>query len=139
MGDVAPRAPGRVELVEAADQVAGEIEAVGPARQRLVERVGENQLQQVVDAALLHLEPAVHVALAEPQLRVVHELTFESAVADAEGDRRAGAVAVVMRLTLRIGERQLAAADNAAQENIEQRKHDATPFAMATTGPFRLP
>ena len=48
-----------------------------PGRLGLVLDVGEQQLEEIVDAALVHLEPPLHIALAEGQLRVEHEMALQ--------------------------------------------------------------
>ena len=67
---------------------------LGPGRLGLVLDVGEQQLEEIVDAALHDLEPAVHVAFAEGQLRIEHEVPLEPLVGDLDDDRGAAAVAI---------------------------------------------
>ena len=62
------------------------------------------QRQQIVDAALDHLEPPLHVALAEGQLRVEHQMPLEALVGDLHRDLAPPAIAVAMRCAARIDE-----------------------------------
>ena len=60
-------------------------------------QVTQQQLEEVIDAALLHLEPALHVALAEGELGIEDEMPLEPLVGNARGDKWLSAVAVAMR------------------------------------------
>ena len=63
-----------------------------------------------------HLEPAVHVAFAERQLRIEHEVPLEPLVGDADDDRGGrGRRRSDVRAAARIDEGQRAAPDDAAQ------------------------
>src|SRR5437763_861224 len=49
--NVALRPSGRIELHQAPEQIAAGVEALGPARQGPALQVGDDQLEEVVDAA----------------------------------------------------------------------------------------
>src|SRR5205823_1917256 len=53
--NVASRPSGRIELHQPSEQIAAGVEALGPARQRPVLQVGNDQLKKVVNAAFDHL------------------------------------------------------------------------------------
>ena len=79
VGHVALRPPRRIELQHAADEIAGGVETLGPARKFLPLSVAQHQFEQVIDAALLHDQLAVHVGFAQRQLRIAHQATLDLA------------------------------------------------------------
>ena len=78
--------PRRIELHDATAEIARGTEAANPAGHGVILEIGEKQLEEIVDATLDHLEPAVHVGLAEGQLRVDHELPLDAFILETEGD-----------------------------------------------------
>src|SRR5262245_21000286 len=65
--DVAPRARARIELPDAAREVAGEASQSRPRRKAAVAMLTEQDRKHVRDRALLDHDTAVHVGFAESQ------------------------------------------------------------------------
>src|SRR5215469_3912550 len=100
---VAARTADRVPLLQAPKRTT---KAVIEWRQQALWRqvdVGAEEIEQVVKAsAVLDREPAIHVGLAEHQPRVDQQLSLDSPVMQANGDRRAGRAGIGARFPGRI-------------------------------------
>jgi hypothetical protein len=94
---VAPRPTRRIELRGPPDQVAHNVQTAGPGGDGIDFGIAQKQLEQIVDAAALHAERAPHVALAQGQLRIEHQMPLDAALFNAHDDRRPGSVAIPMR------------------------------------------
>jgi hypothetical protein len=81
MGDVTTGAPRRIELRQSACQKARDVQGLCPAGRGMCHRILEHQRQQVVDPALLHNEPAIHIGFADMEMGIERELIFKATVA----------------------------------------------------------
>ena len=121
--DVAARAAGRIELCEPAREEARDVQALCPARQRVRHGILEHQGQQVIDAPLLHDEPAIHVGLADGQMRVEGELALELAVHEPRSHLRALAIAKAECLPIVGNEGEIAVLHDATEQDFERLEH----------------
>ena len=127
MGDVAVRAPRRVELVQPAQGTAhrGQEPLQRHARDALGALVGQGQ--KVAQGALLHGELAIHVGLASGQFGMQQQPSGQSGI--AQPDRHFGSAAgtEAMGMALRIDECQ----PTLGQRGVENagQQHDVPPGA----------
>ncbi len=124
--DVAARAARRVELLDAARDVAQHIEPAHPARQPLCLRVLEHQLEELVDAAFFENEAAVHVAFADAHAGVEGDGAFGLGVGDPGDHPAAGAVAEAEQLALVVVHAEVAFANHPLERNAKRTEHDCT-------------
>jgi hypothetical protein len=89
MRDVAPRPRPRIELHQAAIEVADEPLRSRPERRLAVPPLPEDDAEHVGNRALLDDEAAVHIGLAEPQLWIKENAAFGRMAVEADGDRLA--------------------------------------------------
>ena len=80
--------------------------------------------------AAFHAELAVHVTLAECEMRIKKQPSLQPFVGDADHDRGAGSVAVSVRLSSGIDQLQVALVDEAAQQQVEQSVHGTTTASL---------
>jgi hypothetical protein len=73
---------------------------------------------------------AVHVTFAECEMRVTKQPPLQPFVGDADHDRGAASVTVSVRLSSGIDQLQVARADNAVQQQVEESVHGATPASV---------
>src|SRR5471030_2275036 len=109
MRHVALRPANRIVLLDDADQARPEVRQLDEGRRFELRHVATEQIEQVVDVAILDGERAVHEGLAEGEAWAKHEAKGRPAVMNPHGDRGAGTRALhEMRPTGRIDDCQLA-------------------------------
>ena len=121
MRDVAARAPARIELLEAAVQVAQQ-----PLRPRPVRHLGalaEHDGKHVGDRALLDDERAVHVGFAEFELGIEQNGPFGRARGKTYRYRLAGAVAESQNRAARGGDPECPPPDKGLEQKLKQPVH----------------
>ena len=126
MGHVAPRPAPWIELMQAAEGLAqheGEAHAKGGVLRG--EGRGGEDIQKLIDTALLHHQGAVHVGLAQAQIGIKGGLEGLPAGGEAEAHRRAGAVAEADDLAAGGNEGQISFYDDLSQGFRKQTGHDA--------------
>ncbi len=121
VGDVGPRARHRVVLVKPAQEAAEAIgEMADPHPLALAPAVGGAEIEEVVEAALLHRQPAVHVGLAEGQIRADEEPAVQRPVVQPDRHRAAGPVPELVRAPRGVDDPQGTRPDDARGEMREQ-------------------
>src|SRR5690606_37654038 len=123
MGDIPPGAARGIELRKPPGQESSHIEALGPARRRVRHGILEHEGQEVVDPALLHDEPAIHIGLADSEMRVQRKLSLEPPVGEPGDYWGAFTIAELEGLAVVGDQGEIAALHDSAEQNFERLEH----------------
>ena len=123
VGDVAPRAEGRVPLAEAARRDAGLIDGLRDEGSPAGADVLQDDGQEVVDRPLFDDKVAIHESLAELELGIEENGELGRGRLDSYPDRFAGAVAEAVQAALGIDELERALFQHAVDVVGEQPVH----------------
>ena len=88
----------------------------------------EQQPQHVVNGAVRHVQRAIHVGLAEMQVRVDDQLQSRGPVRNGKANALAGTVAETAHLSTRHRHLEVAVPDNVLQKLLQQCLHGSAPF-----------
>ena len=110
--------------MQAARHVAQDVEPAHPARQLQGLGVLEDDFQELVDPAFLHLEGAVHVTLADAETGIEGDGALGSPIRDANDDPAAGAIAEAMQIALAVIDPQITLADDPIERDAKWTEHD---------------
>src|SRR5690606_6910117 len=129
IGRVAPCPPTRIELLQPPAQTPRCIEPAQPSRRLLRGRVAHQQRKQIIDVAVLDDQPAMHVGLADGELRIPGHCPFSRAVSESNGNLGAGPVSKSIDLPLRVSDLEGAADDDPAKYEFQWPEHDGASWA----------
>ncbi len=126
MGDVAAGTAGRVELFEAAEQPADAAEgSLHPALAR-AGAVAADQVEKIVERAVLDRQRAVHVRFAGAQSRLQQHAPMQRRLVQADGHRRRCLGAEDMAATAGVDHGQ-ASGTNQRRQQTRQQHHFSLP------------
>ncbi len=92
-GDVPPRPPTRIELLQAAMEVTDQPLRPRPQRRSAVAPLAEHDREHVGDRTLLDHDRAIHIGVAESELGIEEDGALGGARGETDCHRRAGCVA----------------------------------------------
>ena len=134
VGDVSPRPPLAVALMQPAEPHPRALERLQPAHACETHDVVRAERQEVVEVALQDLQPPVDEQFAKRQLGIEHHPPFCGAVGEAHGDRRPRAVAESSGRAVDGLDRQMAATNKLAEKQRKNRVH-GTPLGRSESSP----
>ena len=127
MGDVALRPRPRIELLQAAIEIADEPLRLRPQRRRAVAALAEHDGEDVGDRALLDDDAAIHIGFAEPELGIDQDVTLRRPRGKADRHRRAGPVPEGKSCSPRGRDPKIPRADQLFQRHPKQPIHRPPP------------
>ena len=128
----------RIELLQAAMQVAQHPLQLGPDRRPAVAALAQHDGQHVGDRALLYDDAAIHVSFAEPQLGIDENAAFGCLGGEADRYRLAASVSAGKSRPSRGSQPESPRADQIVQCHPKQPIHRPPPVASPRSHSPRL-